>query len=328
MNNSILNYWKNLKNKSVRNVEIARGILYLIFFVQIINALVGIYNSPLIGIIYFVVYFPLIFLIRQDLSKDFDNLMSDDFSKPIDIDTFNINLKLMIDEALEKFDISEQIEYYISINNFDYSPFVFSRTKVNFLVLPLGFFKLMYERPQEAKAILAHELSHIAQHDTDLTIFIKIFLKYVFAILLPIQLLILSPILYYSYQSSKEYRQEASDYNNAMFANGGAGISYYQDMISDSYANAKQSEKIYWGVLFSLVVLFLLYGYLRLITYNSEKTADVGAAAITNTSAIESIISRVLDDRKYKKRKKFWFTVNPSVDWRLRKALLLGKKFN
>ncbi|PZR30054.1 MAG: hypothetical protein DI535_00715 [Citrobacter freundii] len=187
--------------------------------------------------------------------------------------------------------------------------------------------KLLYDQPEEAKAILAHELSHIAQRDTDLTILLKIFLKYVLSILLPIQLITAAPSLYYAYNQSVEHELEANRLFTYMLGSGDINDSYYNKEIDRNFAMAKEERGMFRGVLISSVILGLICIYLRRVVFNSERTADTAAAAITSPIVVKNIFQRILHDRKYKRKQQFWFTINPSIKWRLKKIVRLEKKF-
>lgn len=317
INADAIEFWRERKDRALDNISNARLILYTLLVLISINVVLNIYSMPLIFILYLAVYFPIIVFIRSDLSRDYERLMSDEFSRKISLDTFNSGFKDMIVDILGKFNIESRIEYYVTTNNFDYSPHVFAKDRINFLVLPLGFFKLLSEKPDQAKAILAHEISHIAQEDTGLTFMIKVLLKYIFSIILPLQLVIMSPILYYSFIDSREERMEAENARMAIFGTG--DVQYQMGRMQEHLESARFNERIFWILASTMVILALVYIYFRRIAYRSEMTADIGGAVMTSKGAIKDAIERVLTDVKYKKKRVFWFTVNPSIEWRLNK---------
>lgn len=326
MKETIIDYWKHCKKRAILNVKIARFFFFIIFAYLVLNTVVNSMASPLAAIIPCVLYLPGLYFIIKSLSKDFRTLDSDAFSKRIDIANFNEELKRLVQEIQQTFGIEERVEYYVTVNNFNYSPHVFRKADTNYVVLPLGFFKILRQDPSEAKAILAHELSHIAQKDTSLTLLLKVFLKYAFIVLLPLQFLILSFAIYYGYSSSLEAEQEAKSYRASIFSKS-IEIKHGLEGIERSSEQAEQSRALFLRSLIVLSVFVLFYAYLRKIIYNSEKTADLGAAALTNATVIQSVIRRISEDRKFVAPTSIWFTVNPSIRWRLKKAGLIVKKF-
>ncbi|PZR30055.1 MAG: hypothetical protein DI535_00720 [Citrobacter freundii] len=131
---ALFNKWERERSSSVNNVELARGILFLLLALVALNLILTVIKVPMALLIYFLIYFPIYFFIRQDMTKDFDNLIKDEFTHEIDVEQFNVPLKDMINEILERFKIQAPIHYYIGKNNFDYSPHVFSRTGHHFLI--------------------------------------------------------------------------------------------------------------------------------------------------------------------------------------------------
>lgn len=63
---------------------------------------------------------------------------------------------------------SDAVQLDLAPRDWSANAYVYSHLGASHLVVPLGFFKLLESQPGQAKAILAHELAHIAQGDEQL----------------------------------------------------------------------------------------------------------------------------------------------------------------
>jgi Zn-dependent protease with chaperone function len=78
-----------------------------------------------------------------------------------------------------------EVSVIVSTRNYGDSPSVIDVEGRPRLVVPLGFFKMLGRAPGAAKAMLAHELAHVVQHDTKLWLLATAYLKGLKLIFLP-----------------------------------------------------------------------------------------------------------------------------------------------
>ena len=89
-----------------------------------------------------------------------------------------IPLELKIRNLANKMLGSRRIEIRIDRVNTSISPSTIDIGGVTYISLPLGYFKLEKSRPCAADAMIAHELGHAAQKDTNLWLYSSLFTRY------------------------------------------------------------------------------------------------------------------------------------------------------
>lgn len=176
--------WNKEVSKQVIISKIIRVLIagYILYY--IIERIIFSYN---LGVLEFgiIIFFCLLILFYIKYSKA--NLILEE-CEDITMSLPN-NLEILLIEVSERLNIKkDKLKIYVNPQNYGLSPNVQNKNKFNIIVIPLGYFKLIDENREYAKIILAHELSHIKQQDSNLLNFTKVFLK-ILAFLIPFNII-------------------------------------------------------------------------------------------------------------------------------------------
>jgi hypothetical protein len=83
------------------------------------------------------------------------------------------------------------VNVLLNRRRFDVGPSIWEHSKHIDLVLPLGFLKVLRVEPQNAEAMLAHELGHVRAGDTRLWAFVSAYWSGIVRVFFPLNLLVL-----------------------------------------------------------------------------------------------------------------------------------------
>lgn len=127
---------------------------------------------------------------------------------------------------------------------------------ITYIVLPLGFLKLFGGEPAQAKAILAHELAHVAQRDSRLWLLVKAYTQTIRKISIPVA-----------------------------WATGIIGLLVAigtETATLQSLVQVFSRPAILWAFMYSA----------RTLRHRSERSADLAAAAVVGVDAIQAALER------------------------------------
>jgi hypothetical protein len=159
-----------------------------------------------------------------------------------------------------------KVRVRLATRNYDVGPSVIEHEDVTFLVIPLGFFKLLEVDREAARAILAHELAHVCQGDTNLWLLSESYLTAIRKFLMPLAIL-------------------TSFISLALCFGALSSISYY----ADSYEVAAIRRASLAGIIqsFGQPVLLLAFTYsVRKLRRRSEELADMAGVVFAGPSPL------------------------------------------
>ena len=149
------------------------------------------------------------------------------------------------------------------------------------IIMPQGYLDMMEDDPDAAKAMMAHELGHAAQQDTNLWLFTTGFSKYIFLLL--ISSVALNVVCF--------TLKIALDPEHLPYVPSGLRSSTFLPISPYLF----QGLLVGWGVVGSALYSYIAFYTLRRGRRFSEETADMSAALLTSSSALSSIFSNVED---------------------------------
>lgn len=173
----------------------------------------------------------------------------------------------MLDALSEKMQIGkDKIEVVLQGRRYDTSPSVYADEEVARLYLPLGFVKLLRSAPNQAEAILAHELSHVVQKDTYLWLLAESWLFAAKKLLLPVNIIVAIVVIalqFYAVQT----------------------IPYGYEVDGNAFA-----VEIVRALIPVAVILAFSYS-IRQLRRRSENIADLGACAFASKQGLIDALS-------------------------------------
>ena len=188
------------------------------------------------------------------------------------------------------------------------------------VVLPIGFFKLQKD-PQDweaAKAMLAHEITHVAQRDSDTWFYASAFSRYALRVLLPIACIPLLAVLVLGLLNGMQHSNEVSASSTA------SSISLINEDSRLEERSSSNGSNVPWAVSVLVVsinpaVLLWTWYVVRNGRRASEIAADMGAVLVGSEGGIKTFLSWYAEDAEYDaKMKASWF--HPSPTFRLKQV--------
>ncbi len=240
----INNYTDNI----IETLKINRFLFYIVWyflFVQFINIITRFFipeinnykefvNILTIALFLIIIYRRYYLLKSLKFNKNYKNIT----------DGLPDELCSILNSILKELPRKLNTETWVSIKDRGTSPSVYEIKRKVYLIIPLGFFKLLKTKNGLAKAILAHEFSHVLQGDARLALIFKIFSRIIYSLILPVILIAI--------------------------------------LVKFGATNFEMQTRIEFLIKNFIGFVFLLFLFGKQIIFNSERVADLSAVFFTS----------------------------------------------
>ena len=206
---------------------------------------------------------------------------------------------------------ADEFKVFLDTRSYSGTPSIQQIRRRKCIVLPLGFLKIVSSDPMGAKTLLAHELGHVKQRDTDLQILNRIYLKAALLVFGPIFLLSIPlGIVAVSTEYIDSAKEVERDRNIAIL-NGQSDPAYSFQMMAEERRAEEEP-----GELLSLLIVEFAFGFFFLwrVKRNqsrSEQLADQAAALFG-----DPFLARELLNKLGRPTLSSSILLKPSVQWR------------
>lgn len=206
-------------------------------------------------------------------------------------------IKILINDLCTsmKIDIGS-INFWINYRSYDFSPSIVEYKGKVHLILPLAFFKICSAHQQEAKAILAHELAHISQKDSNLWLLASAYVRSIMEILFPTNIGIMLTSLAVNFQITNEYTQESLSESVILFLVIAAGTAIAGSIVT--------------------LPMYLFLRHIRRMRHRSEYLADLAATIFASREHLCKALERYNFTKNEDKGN--FFSVHPTLDNRMK----------
>jgi hypothetical protein len=212
----------------------------------------------------------------------------------------------ILDELQDRMGIqAAHVTVIVATRNYGDSPSVIDVEGCPRLVVPLGFFKVLGQAPGAAKAMLAHELAHVSQHDTRLWLLATAYLKGLKWLLLPYAIFAflavsLTSVLWVS------RNKEQPEYTQSSLPTSQEGLRMRDE----------KADVITQPILAGLQILLLLAfaRSVRQMRNRSEQAADLAAEIFAGDEELQY----ALEPHRHAKQAE-WFSIHPAPLQRLQR---------